>query len=130
VREPLARSLLNLLPLLFATCLNQIYWLLANDSFVRSIRLMRSTQRLWSQAAAVAAPVSSEMEVMLGGGKEYTAVEATRPHCSHYSRQSRRSHCSRRRGGPRRSNNNVRPCLPRLPRVVGIVGPRHLRSGL
>jgi hypothetical protein len=55
---------------------------------------MRSTQRLWSQAAAVAAPVSSEMEVMLGGGKEYTAVEAKRPHCSHYSRQSRHSHCS------------------------------------
>jgi hypothetical protein len=35
--------------------------------------------------------------VVLGGDKEYTSVEAMRPH---YSRQSRRSHCSRHRGGP------------------------------
>jgi hypothetical protein len=42
------------------------------------------------------APISSETEVMLGGGKEYAAIEAMRPHCSHYSRQSRHSHCSHR----------------------------------
>jgi hypothetical protein len=51
---------------------------------------------LRSQVAAVAALVSSEIEVVLGGGKEYAvveAVEAMRPHCS---RQSRRSHCSHR----------------------------------
>jgi hypothetical protein len=101
----------------------------------------QSTRRLWSQAVAVAALVSSKTEVVLDGGKEYTAVEAVeamRPHCSHCSRQSRRSHCSRRRGGPtaltamrsrcshcstearggprggpRRSGNSVRPRLPR-----------------
>jgi hypothetical protein len=63
----------------------------------RSGRPCRSTRLLRSQAAAMVAPVSSETEVVLGGGKEYTAVEVTRPHCS---RQSRRSHCFRRRGGP------------------------------
>jgi hypothetical protein len=63
----------------------------------RSRRPCQSTWRLRSQAVAAAALVSSEMEVVLGGGKEYTAVEAVeamRPHCSHCSRQSRCSHCS------------------------------------
>jgi hypothetical protein len=55
-----------------------------------------SEYALRSQAAATVAPVSSETEVVLGGGKEYTTVEVTRPHCS---RQSRCSHCFRRRGG-------------------------------
>jgi hypothetical protein len=63
----------------------------------KSRRPCRSTRRLWSQAAAAVAPVSSETKVVLGGGKEYTVVEAMRTHCS---RQSRCSHCSHHRGGP------------------------------
>jgi hypothetical protein len=95
----------------------------------RSGRPCRSTRRLQSQAAAATAPVSSEMEVVLGGGKEYATVEVARPHCSRQSRcshcschrggptaltarRSRRSHCSTEargglRGGPRRSGNDV-----------------------
>jgi hypothetical protein len=60
--------------------------------------------QIWkAMSEYAAAPVSSKTEVVLDGGKEYAAieaVEATRPHCSHCWRQSRRSHCSCRRGGP------------------------------
>jgi hypothetical protein len=64
-----------------------------------------------------AAPVSSETEVVLGGGKEYAVVEVTRrSHCSHHRgghtaptvRRSRRSHCSMEaRGDPATASDRV-----------------------
>jgi hypothetical protein len=56
----------------------------------RSVRSCQSTRWLRSQAT----------KVVLGDGKEYTAVKEMRPHCSHCLRQSRRSHCSYRQVGP------------------------------
>jgi hypothetical protein len=44
------------------------------------------------------------MEVVLSGGKEYTAIEVMRPHCSNYTTVETLPLLD---GGPRRSGNSV-----------------------
>jgi hypothetical protein len=84
------------------------------------------------------APVSSETEVVLGGGKENTAVEAMRPLFEAVEAlpllpSPKRPHCSNCTavealplldGGLRRSGNNVRPHLLDGCRQAGLdLGP-------